>query len=164
MLPRLLPSPVRPLAAHSITATSQPPSASPRQPLTACVSGHTSISQGPAGPAPMAFCSCGAWPAPGGPLSPRWGTLRAGAAHPHQQLGPGCVPACHGGVGSSTATGNLLLYIDPFGVVSSIFMDNRGFGLVCVFFKKLSTFWNVVSHFYNCLLIICNIGQFCLTL
>lgn len=133
VLPRLLPSPVQPLAARSITATSQPLSASPRQPLTACVSGHTSISPGPAGPAPMAFCSCSAWPAPGGPLSPGWGTLRAGAAHPHQQPGPGCVPACHGGVGSSTATGNLLLYIDSFRVVFSIFMGNRGFGLVWFF-------------------------------
>lgn len=68
------------------------------------------------------------------PASPQ-GTLitQLGAAHPHQQPGPGCVPACHGGVGSSTATGNLLLYIDIFGVVFSIFMDNWGFGLVWFF-------------------------------
>lgn len=62
VLPKLLPSPVQLLAARSsccFTATSQPPSAS--RPLTACVPGHTSISQGPAGPAPMAFCSCSPW-------------------------------------------------------------------------------------------------------
>ncbi|XP_030818949.1 uncharacterized protein LOC115911843 [Camarhynchus parvulus] len=70
VLPRLLPSPAR--SSCCITATSQPPSASPRQPLTAGVPGHTSISQGPAGPLPMAFCSCSTQPAPGGPSSPSW--------------------------------------------------------------------------------------------
>lgn len=42
--------------------------------------------------------------------------------------------------GPCTATGNLL-YIDPLGVVFSIFIGNRGFGLVCwVFIFKDSTF------------------------
>lgn len=84
-----------------ITATSQAPSASPRRPLTACVSGHTSISQGSASPAPMAFCSCGACPAPRGPWSPGCGTFGAGTALPHQQPGPGSsFPAHPGEVGS----------------------------------------------------------------
>lgn len=127
--------------AGCITATSQPPSASPRRPLTACVSGHTSISQGPAGPAPMAFCSCSACLAPRGPSSPGCRMHWAGAAHPHQQPGPGSIPACLGEVGSlhpgkrSAATGNVLLYIDPFGVVFSICIGNRGLGFVWFFLK-----------------------------
>lgn len=56
-----------------ITATSQPPSASPRQPLTACVSGHTSISQGQPAQHRWPF-ALGAAGRPPGALVPRaWG-------------------------------------------------------------------------------------------
>lgn len=74
----------------------------------------------------MAFCSCGACLAPRGPSSPRCGRRGAGAAHPHQQLGPGSTPA---------AAGNLL-YIDSFRVVFRLFIDYWGFGFVWVFFLK----------------------------
>lgn len=153
-------APSRP-AAHCrqqlscITATSQPPSASPRRPLTACVSGHTSISQGPAGPTPMAFCSC---PAPPGTSSPGCGMRGAGAAHLHQQLGPGSSsPACPGEVGSlHPAVGTLLLYIVPYEVFFSIFIDYGGFdcSIVLLFycFIVLLVHWFIFYWFIGLLL------------
>lgn len=65
-----------------ITATSQPPSASPRQPLTACVSGHTSISQGQPAQHRWPFALGAAGRPPGALVTPAC----------HQQPGPGSVP------------------------------------------------------------------------
>lgn len=102
-----------------ITATSQPPSASPRWLLTACVSGHTSISQGQTAQHRWPFTPR----APGRPhevlVTQPWGRH----CPQHQQPRPGSVPACCPHI-PGTAAGILLLYIDPFGVVFSIFLEN----------------------------------------
>lgn len=140
----LQPLPLLPQPRSSITARSQPPPASPGQPLTACVSGHTSISQGQQAQHRWPLAPWGTWPAPGGPPA---------VAHVGQALPTLTTAFLPWKWGPCTAMGNLL-YIDPFGVVFSIFIGNRGVGFVWfvgLFFLKTLYFWNVVSHFYNCL-------------
>lgn len=105
----------------------------------------------------MAFCSC---PAPPGTSSPGCGMCGAGAAHLHQQLGPGSSsPACPGEVGSlHPAVGTLLLYIVPYEVFFSIFIDYGG--VDCSIVLLLGCFYCSIGSLVHCLIFYCFIVGF----
>lgn len=122
LLPQLLPPPVQPHTARSRTAHHCHVAASVSISAMAahCLCLRTHQHQpGPGGPAPMAFTPR----APGRPHEVLVTQPWSRHCPQHQQPRPGSIPACRPHV-PGTAAGILLLYIDPFGVVFSIFLEN----------------------------------------